>query len=127
VLPFQSLSSDEGWGFFAAGPVDSLLTELGQLHELKVISRTSTLQYAGTTQSIPEIARGLGVDALVEGSVLRSGDRVRVTVQLIDGRTDDHRWASSYERPLDDLITLQPRPRERHRPRAGSRGDADIG
>ena len=107
VLPFQNLSSDEEWGFFAAGLADALLAELGQIHELKVISRTSTLRYAGTTLSIPEIARELGVDALVEGSVLSTAARVRVTVQLIDGRTDHHRWSNSYERPLDDLIALQ--------------------
>ena len=107
VLPFQNLSSDEDWGYFAAGLTDALLTELGRIHELKVISRTSTLRYAGTTRSMPEIARELGVDAVVEGSVLRSADRVRVTVQLIDGRTDHHRWASSYERRIDELIALQ--------------------
>jgi TolB-like protein/DNA-binding winged helix-turn-helix (wHTH) protein/tetratricopeptide (TPR) repeat protein len=107
ILPFQNLSSDQEWGFFAAGLADALLTELGRIHELKVISRTSTLRYAGTTQPIPEIARELGVDAVVEGSVLSTRDRVRVTVQLIDGRTDHHRWANSYERPVDDVIALQ--------------------
>lgn len=107
VLPFQNLSPDEAGGYFSAGLVDALLAELGQIRELKVISRTSTLRYAGTTRSIPEIARELGVDALVEGSVLSTADRVRVTVQLIDGRTDHHRWANSYERPLHDLIALQ--------------------
>lgn len=107
VLPFQNLSSDEEGGYFSAGLVDALLAELGQVRTLKVISRTSTLRYAGTTRSMPEIARELGVDALVEGSVLRTADRVRVTVQLIDGRTDHHRWANSYERPLHDRIALQ--------------------
>lgn len=107
ILPFQNLSSDPEWGFFASGLADALLAELGRIHELKVISRTSTLRYAGTTQSILEIARELGVDALVEGSVLSTKERVRVTVQLIDGRTDDHRWANSYERPVEDLIALQ--------------------
>jgi TolB-like protein/tetratricopeptide (TPR) repeat protein len=107
ILPFQNLSSDQEWGYFAAGLGDALLTELGRIHELKVISRTSTLRYAGTTQPIPEIARQLGVDAVVEGSVLSTRERVRVTVQLIDGRTDHHRWANSYDRPVDDLIALQ--------------------
>jgi TolB-like protein/DNA-binding winged helix-turn-helix (wHTH) protein/tetratricopeptide (TPR) repeat protein len=107
VLPLQNLSSSEEGGYFAAGLADALLTELGRIHELKVISRTSTLRYAGTRQTIPEIARELGVDAVVEGSVLRTPERVRVTVQLIDGRTDHHLWANSYERPIHDLIALQ--------------------
>ncbi|MGE0812872.1 MAG: winged helix-turn-helix domain-containing protein [Vicinamibacterales bacterium] len=107
VLPFQNLSSDQEWGFFASGLADALLAELGQIHELKVISRTSTLRYADTTRSIPEIAGELGVDAVVEGSVSRSPERVRVTVQLIDGRTDRHLWSNSYERPIEDSIALQ--------------------
>ena len=86
---------------------DALLKDLSKIGALKVISRRSVMRYKGAEQSIPQIARELGVNAVIEGSVLRVADRVRITVQLIDGTSDEHLWAESYERDLRDVLALQ--------------------
>ena len=95
VLPLDNLSGDPGQDYFAAGMTEALIAELSKLADFKVISRTSVMRYMGTTMPLPEIARELGVDAIVEGSVLRSGNQVRITAQLIEAATDHHLWADS--------------------------------
>jgi TolB-like protein/Tfp pilus assembly protein PilF len=107
VLPLENLSRDPEQEYFADGVTDQLITDLAQISALKVISRTSVMQYKGTHGPLPQIAQQLGVDAVVEGSVQRAGDRVRITAQLIDARTDQHLWARSYERDLRDVLALQ--------------------
>jgi TolB-like protein/DNA-binding winged helix-turn-helix (wHTH) protein/Tfp pilus assembly protein PilF len=107
VLPLQNLSSDPDQEYFSDGMTDELITDLAKVGQLQVISHTSVERYKGTKRPLPEIARELGVDAIVEGKVLRSGDRVRITAQLIDARTDAHLWAESYERSLKDVLALQ--------------------
>ncbi len=107
VLPLQNLSNDPQQDYFADGMTDELTTELAQVSGLRVISRTSAMQYKATKKSLPQIARELNVDAVVEGSVVRSGDRVRITAQLVDATTDQHLWAQSYERDLRDILSLQ--------------------
>ena len=107
VLPLQNLSDDTAQEYFADGITDELITELAQLGSVRVISRTSVMQYKGTLKPLRQIANDLGVDAVVEGSVVRSGQRVRVTAQLIDAATDQHLWARSYERELGDVLLLQ--------------------
>ena len=100
VLPFSNLSSDSETDSFVAGLHDDLLTQLSKVQDLKVISRTSVLRYAATTRSINEIAAELGVATIMEGGIQRSGDRVRINVQLIDSDTDEHMWAETYDRVL---------------------------
>jgi TolB-like protein len=95
VLPLQNLSNDPNQEYFVDGMTDELITDLAQIRELKVVSKTSIMQYKGTRTPLPQIGRELGVDAVVEGSVLRSGDRVRITAQLIRTATDRHIWAES--------------------------------
>jgi eukaryotic-like serine/threonine-protein kinase len=108
VLPFDNLSGDPEQEYFVDGMQEAVIGELARIRALdKVISRTSTMRYRGTDKSIPEIARELKVDAVLEGSVLRAGDRVRITLQLIEGREDRHLWADSYERDLGDVLALQ--------------------
>src|SRR4029077_3213332 len=107
VLPLESLSSDASQDYFADGMTDELITHLGQISALRVISRTSMMGYKHTRKPVPQIARELGVDAIVEGAVLRSGERVRITAQLIDGATDRHIWSDSYEGELRNTLTLQ--------------------
>jgi TolB-like protein/DNA-binding winged helix-turn-helix (wHTH) protein/Tfp pilus assembly protein PilF len=107
VLPLLNLSGDPDQQFFADGMTDELITSLAQISSLRVISRTSAMAYLGTHKSAPQIARELGVDALVEGSVVRSGSNVRITAQLIQGASDRHLWAQSYERQLSDILTVQ--------------------
>jgi len=107
VLPLENLSGDPGQEYFAEGMTDELITNLAQLSKLRVISRTSTMQYAGTRRSVPQIARELNVDGIVEGSVSRSGDRVRIRVQLIYAPRDQHLWAAAYERNVNDVLELQ--------------------
>jgi TolB-like protein/DNA-binding winged helix-turn-helix (wHTH) protein/Tfp pilus assembly protein PilF len=104
VLPLQNLSNDPQQDYFADGMTDELTTELAQVGSLRVISRTSAMQYKATKKSLPQIARELNVDAVVEGSVVRSGDRVRITAQLVDAATDQHLWAASYDRELRDVL-----------------------
>ena len=107
VLPLQNLSGDPGQDYFADGITDELITELAQIPSLRVVSRTSVMQDKGNTKSLRQIARELDVDAVVEGSVVRSGDRVRITAQLIDTRDDKHLWARSFEEQISDILTLQ--------------------
>src|SRR5579863_3085589 len=107
VLPLANLSGDPSEEFFADGMTDQLITDLAQIGSLRVISRTSVMQYKGAKKSLPEIARELNVDAIVEGSVVRSGPRVRVTAQLVQARSDQHLWADTYDRDLGDVLKLQ--------------------
>ena len=107
VLPLENLSGDPGQEFFVDGMTDALIANLAKIRALRVISRTSVMRFKGTTTPLPEIAAELNVDAVVEGSVVRSGDRVRVTAQLIDAETDQHLWAENYERDLTDILSLQ--------------------
>jgi TolB-like protein/DNA-binding winged helix-turn-helix (wHTH) protein/Tfp pilus assembly protein PilF len=107
VLPLENLSNDPAQDYFADGMTDELITNLGKVGALRVISRTSVMRYKGTKKPLPEIARELKVDALVEGTVLRSGNRVRVTANLLEANADRHLWAETYERDLGDVLTLQ--------------------
>jgi TolB-like protein/DNA-binding winged helix-turn-helix (wHTH) protein/tetratricopeptide (TPR) repeat protein len=107
VLPLQNLSNDQSQEYFADGMTDELITQLAHISELKVVSHTSVMQYKSTRKPLPQIGRELGVDAVVEGSVLRSGDRVRITAQLIHASNDRHLWAQSYEGELRDVLSLQ--------------------
>jgi TolB-like protein/DNA-binding winged helix-turn-helix (wHTH) protein/Tfp pilus assembly protein PilF len=107
VLPLSNLSGDPSEEFFADGMTDQLITDLAQVGSLRVVSRTSTIRYKGTKKGLPEIARELNVDAIVEGSVIRSGQRVRVTAQLLRAPTDQHLWAETYDRDLGDVLKLQ--------------------
>jgi TolB-like protein/Tfp pilus assembly protein PilF len=107
VLPLANLSGDPDQEFFADGMTEQLTTDLGQISALRVISRTSAMHYKGSKKTLPEIARELGVDAVVEGSVERAGGQVRITAQLIDASTDKHLWASNYDRDLRDVLALQ--------------------
>jgi len=107
MLPVENLSGDPGQEYFADGMTDELTTNLARIHNLRVVSRTSMMRYRSTHKSISEIARELNVDAIVEGSVVRSGNKVRITTQLIDARRDVHLWAQSYERQVDDILDVQ--------------------
>lgn len=107
VLPFESLSTDKSQDFFADGMTDQLIADLGQISALRVISRTSVMGYKNAHKPLPQIARELNVDAVVEGSVLRSGDRVRITAQLIEAAHDGHLWSKSYEGELQNTLELQ--------------------
>jgi TolB-like protein len=107
VLPIENLSGDPRQDYFADSLTDELIADLGQVSALRVISRTSAMTYKGTKKTLPEIARELGVNAVVEGSVLGRGNQVRITAQLIDAKTDDRLWSCSYVRDLDDVLTLQ--------------------
>jgi eukaryotic-like serine/threonine-protein kinase len=107
VLPLANVSGDPEEEYFADGVTDELITELAQVGELRVISRTSVMAYKGAKKPLPQIARELGVDAVVEGSVQRSGDKVRINAELIQASTDRLLWAKSYERNLSDILTLQ--------------------
>jgi TolB-like protein/DNA-binding winged helix-turn-helix (wHTH) protein/Tfp pilus assembly protein PilF len=107
VLPLDNLSGDASEDFFVDGMTDQLITDLAKVGSLRVISRTSVMRYKGTKKSLPEIARELNVNAIVEGSVVRSGQRVRVTAQLLEAPTDQHLWAETYDRDLGDVLKLQ--------------------
>jgi TolB-like protein/DNA-binding winged helix-turn-helix (wHTH) protein/Flp pilus assembly protein TadD len=107
VLPLESLSSDASQDYFADGMTDELISDLGQISALRVISRTSVMAYKRARKALPQIARELDVDAVVEGTVLRSGDQVRITAQLIEAATDKHLWSQSYEGQLRDTLALQ--------------------
>jgi TolB-like protein/Tfp pilus assembly protein PilF len=104
VLPLQNIGAGD---YFADGMTEALIADLGRTGVLDVISRTSVMRFKGSQQPLPEIAKALNVDAVVEGSVLRDGRRVRITAQLIDARTDKHLWANSYERDVRDVLALQ--------------------
>jgi TolB-like protein/DNA-binding winged helix-turn-helix (wHTH) protein len=107
VLPLENLSGDPSQEYFADGITDALITQLAKLHGLRVISRTSIMQYKSLRKPLPDIARDLSVDAVVEGSVSRSGNRVRVTAQLVDAHADRHLWAEEYDRDLREILSLQ--------------------
>jgi TolB-like protein/Tfp pilus assembly protein PilF len=107
VLPLENLSRDPDQEYFADGMTDELITNLAQIPSLRVMSRSATMPYKRARKSVREIARDLNVDAVVEGSVLRSGSGVRITAQLIQGATDHHLWAQSYERDAREVLSLQ--------------------
>ena len=109
VLPLDNLSGDPGQNYFADGMTDELTTMLAKNSTLRVVSRTSVMQYKGAHRPLPEIARELGVDGILEGSVERAGDKVHMTIQLIQGPSDTHIWAESYDRDANDVVSL---PRE---------------
>src|SRR6184192_4352360 len=107
VLPFENLSAEKDNAYFADGVQDDVLTNLSKIGDLKVISRTSVMPYRGKTSNIREIGKALGVSTILEGSVRRAGNRVRVNVQLIDATTDEHLWANDYDRDLTDVFAIQ--------------------
>jgi TolB-like protein len=107
VLPLENMSKDADQEYLVDGVTEQLITALAQLPDLRVISRTSAMQFKGAAKTLPQIGRELGVDTIVSGSVTRSADRIRVTAQLVDVRTDQHLWASSYERNLGEVLDLQ--------------------
>ena len=107
VLPFENLSDEKENAYFADGVQDDILTNLSKIGDLKVISRTSVMPYRGRTSNVREIGKALGVATILEGSVRRAGNRVRVNVQLIDANTDQHLWANDYDRDLTDVFAIQ--------------------
>jgi TolB-like protein/DNA-binding winged helix-turn-helix (wHTH) protein/Tfp pilus assembly protein PilF len=107
VLPLENLSNDPGQEYFSEGITDALTTDLAQIGSLRVISRTSAVHFKGSKETLPQIGRDLNVDAIVEGTVSRAEDRVRITAQLIEASSDRHLWARSYERDLKDVLELQ--------------------
>jgi TolB-like protein/DNA-binding winged helix-turn-helix (wHTH) protein len=107
VLPLQNLSNDPIQEYFSDGMTDALITDLAQISALKVVSRTTALRYKDTHEPLPQIAREMNVDGIVEGTVQRSGDHIRVTAQLIYGPADQHLWARSYDREVEDMLALQ--------------------
>jgi len=107
VLPLENISRDPDQEYFAEGMTDALINDLGKIGELRVISRTSVMRYKGSKKSLQEIARELQVDSLVEGTVARSGDRVRITANLVQASPEKHLWADSFERDLRDVLALQ--------------------
>src|SRR5262249_54176190 len=107
VLPLQNLTGDPSDDYFAEGLTDALITRLAQMHALRVISRTSVLQYKERRVPVPQIAKELSVDSILEGTVMRSSTRVRISIQLIEASTDRHLWADFYEGDLKDILRLQ--------------------
>src|SRR2546428_2195307 len=107
VLPLENLSCDPEQEYFADGLTEALITSLAKIGALRVVSRTTAMHYKGVHRPLPEIARELGVDGIVEGTVMRSGERVRISAQLVRGFTDTHVWAESYDRDLGDVLALQ--------------------
>jgi eukaryotic-like serine/threonine-protein kinase len=107
VLPFENVSGDATQDYFVEGMTDELTTELANIGALRVVSRTSATRYKSSTKTLPEIAKELRVDGVIEGSVLRSNDTVRITTQLVEGRSDKQLWARSYSRQLSDVVQLQ--------------------
>ena len=106
-MPLENLSGDPSQDYIVDGMTDALTTDLAKLGSLRVISRTSAMRYRGTKKGVPEIAKELSVEGVVEGSVVRSGNRVRITAQLIQAASDQHLWAETYERDLGDVLRLQ--------------------
>jgi TolB-like protein len=106
VLPLQNISAD-GEGSFAKGMTDTLITYLARHEDIHVVSRTSAMQFREPRPSVPEIARALGVNFVLDGSVIKADGRVRITAHLIDARRDEHIWVDSYERPLREVLTVQ--------------------
>ncbi len=107
VLPLENLSGDPGQDYFVEGMHEALITELSKISALKVISRASTMRYKGTEKPLPQVARELSVDGVVEGSVLRDGDQVRITVRLVHGSTNRYLWGENYQRELRRILALQ--------------------
>jgi TolB-like protein len=107
VLPFRNLSRDPAEEYLADGITDSLIERLSGIHELRVISYTSVMRFRNLQESVPEIAKALDVDAVLEGSVIQEGSRIRVTAQLIRGATDGHLWSENYDREMRDVLTLE--------------------
>src|SRR5258705_6378159 len=107
VLPFENRSDDKANAYFADGIQDEILTRLAKIADLKVISRTSTQHYQSAPENLPEIARLLGVAHILEGSVQKSGDAVRVNVQLIKAANDSHLWADTFDRKLTDIFSVE--------------------
>jgi TolB-like protein len=107
VLPFENLSDEKENAYFADGVQDDVLTNLSKISDLRVISRTSVMQYRGRPSNVRDIGKALGVSNILEGSVRRSGNRVRVNVQLIDANTDEHVWANDYDRDVTDVFAIQ--------------------
>ena len=107
VLPFENLSEDKANAYFADGIQDEILTRLAKIADLKVISRTSTQQYQSKPGNLSEIAKQLGVAHILEGSVQKSGDAVRVNVQLIKAANDSHLWADTFDRKLTDIFSVE--------------------
>jgi TolB-like protein/DNA-binding winged helix-turn-helix (wHTH) protein/Tfp pilus assembly protein PilF len=107
ILPLENLSGDPNQDYFADGMTDALITSLAQVNSLRVISRTSSMHYKGSRQPLPEIAKELNVDAVIEGSVNRSGNHVRITAQLLEARLDHHLWAKNYDRDMREIVFLQ--------------------
>lgn len=107
VLPLKNMSGDPGQDYLADGMTEAVIGHLAGIHNLRVISRTSVMRFKNPQISVPQIARELGVDAIVEGSITREGNRIRVTAQLIRGSTDEHFWSEAYDRDLRDVLTLE--------------------
>ena len=107
VLPLKNLSGDPAQEYLADGMTEALVSRLSGIHDLRVISRTSSMRLKNSNLSVPEIANALQVDVLVEGSVIREGDHIRVTAQLLRGTTDEHFWSETYDRELPDVLALQ--------------------
>src|SRR5258705_1001273 len=107
VLPLENFSGNPEQDYLSDGMTEALIARLSAIHALRVISRTSAMQFKGTRKSVPAIGKELNVDAVIEGSVLRSGDKIRVTVQLIRADTDEHLWSGTYDRELQDVLALQ--------------------
>jgi TolB-like protein/tetratricopeptide (TPR) repeat protein len=107
VLPLENFSGNPDQDYLSDGMTEALISRLSTIHALRVISRTSAMHFKGTRKSLPAIGKELNVDAVVEGSVLRSGDKIRITVQLIRADTDEHLWSGTYDRELQDVLTLQ--------------------
>ena len=107
VLPFENMSNDSAQEYFSDGITEEIITQLSQIRGLKVISRTSVMQYKDTRLSLKQVARELGVAAILEGSVRKDGDRIRITAQLIDASTDQHIWAKQYDKTPDELFDIQ--------------------
>ena len=107
VLPLENFSGNPEQDYLSDGMTEALIARLSTIHGLRVISRTSAMQFKGTHKSLPAIGKELSVDAVIEGSVLRSGDKIRVSVQLIRASTDEHLWSASYDRQLQDVLAMQ--------------------
>src|SRR5437879_11683198 len=107
LLHFENLYAHKDHYYFPDGMTDELIAHLAKIRSLRIIPRTSSMEYKGTHKTLSQIARDLNVDALVEGTVLRSGDRVRITAELVQVATDRHLWAETYESQLGDILALQ--------------------
>ena len=107
VLPFENLSDDKDAAYFADGIQDEILTKLASIADLKVISRTSTAKYKSKPEDLKTVSQQLGVATVLEGSVQKAGDKVRVNVQLIDARADSHLWAKTYDRDMQDVFAVE--------------------